>query len=157
MGLFFSGEIAEGLRTLHDMSSTLQAIDPREMLVGIRKGTNGVSTNRVSATFMSFGRGTFWVLPLTYFYPPKSARAHFFFHSVKVHYFCSGPLAFTPSVRKQGMLYLSAEQRRACRSAPERDHEEALAAGRPLRDEVALTNIPRSNVHKQTIKNQHKT
>ena len=41
-------------------------------------GTNGVSTNGFTADFMCFGKGTFWVLPLTYFYLPKSARAHLF-------------------------------------------------------------------------------
>ncbi len=46
---------------------------------GIRKGTNGVSTNGVTANFMFFDRGTFWVLPLTYFYLPKSARAYLFY------------------------------------------------------------------------------
>ena len=30
---------------------------------GGRKGTNGVSTNGVSANFMFLNRGTFWVLP----------------------------------------------------------------------------------------------
>ena len=30
-----------------------------------RKGTNGVSTNGVTANFVFFDRGTFWVLPLT--------------------------------------------------------------------------------------------
>ena len=33
----------------------------------IRKGTNGVSTNGVTANFMFFDRGTFRVLPVTYF------------------------------------------------------------------------------------------
>ena len=33
-----------------------------------RKGTNGVSTNGVTAFLSLFGSGTFWVLPLTYFY-----------------------------------------------------------------------------------------
>ena len=36
-----------------------------------RKGTNGVSTNEVTALGMSFDRGTFWVLTLTYLYLPK--------------------------------------------------------------------------------------
>ena len=45
---------------------------------GNRKGTNGVSTDGVTANFMSFDRGTFCVLPLTYFYLPKSARRTFF-------------------------------------------------------------------------------
>ena len=61
-----------------------------------RKGTNGVSTNGVTANFMFFDRGTFWVLPLTYFYLPKSARAYLFPQSVKIHYFCSGPISVDP-------------------------------------------------------------
>ena len=32
----------------------------------IRKGTNGVSTNGVTATILFFDRGTFWVLPSSY-------------------------------------------------------------------------------------------
>ena len=39
---------------------------------------------------------TFWVLPFTYFYIPQSARAHLFSQSVKVHYFCRGPLSVDP-------------------------------------------------------------
>ena len=38
-------------------------------LPGFRKGTNGVGANGVTAKFMFFDGGTFWVLPLTYFYP----------------------------------------------------------------------------------------
>ena len=45
---------------------------------------------------MIFDRGTFWVLPLTYFYLPKSARAHLFPQSVKIHYLCSGPISVDP-------------------------------------------------------------
>ena len=43
-----------------------------------------------------FHRGTFWVLPLTYFYLPQSARAYLFPQSVKSHYFCSGPISADP-------------------------------------------------------------
>ena len=43
-----------------------------------RKGTNGVSANGVTAIFSLFDRGIFWVLPLTYFYSLKSARAYLF-------------------------------------------------------------------------------
>ena len=39
---------------------------------------------------------TFWVLPLTYLYLPKSARAYLFPQSVKIHYFCSGPIRVDP-------------------------------------------------------------
>ena len=45
---------------------------------------------------MFVDRGTFWVLPLTYFYLPKSARAYLFPQSVKNHYFCSGPISVDP-------------------------------------------------------------
>ena len=63
------------------------------MMEAIRKGTNGVSTNGVTANLISFDRGTFWVLPLTYFYLPKSARAYLFPQSARnKHYFCSGPI-----------------------------------------------------------------
>ena len=62
-----------------------------------RKGTNGVSTNGVTANFMFFDRGTFWVLPLTYFHIPKSARAYLFPRSVKIRYFCSQtPISLYP-------------------------------------------------------------
>ena len=36
------------------------------------------------------------MLPLTYFYLPKSARAYLFPQSVKTHYFCSGPVSVGP-------------------------------------------------------------
>ena len=62
-----------------------------------RKGTNGVSTNGVTANLMFFDRGTFWVLPLTYFHLPKSARAYLFPQSVKIHYFCSRPISVDPT------------------------------------------------------------
>ena len=44
----------------------------------------------VSLQLSCFLTGTFWVLPLTYFYIPKSARAYLFPQSVETHYFCSG-------------------------------------------------------------------
>ena len=65
-----------------------------------RKGTNGVSANGVTANFMFFDGGTFWVPPLTSFYVPKSARVYLFPQSVEIHYFCSGPI--DPFVRNQG-------------------------------------------------------
>ena len=49
-----------------------------------QKGTNGVSTNGVTAIFMFFDRWTFWVLPLADVYLPKSARAYLFPQSVKI-------------------------------------------------------------------------
>ena len=71
-----------------------------------RKGRNGecpraqfrqVQMGSVTATIScSFDRGTFGVLPLTYFYFPKSAMAYLFLQSVKMHYFCSGPIGVDP-------------------------------------------------------------
>ena len=66
-----------------------------------RKGTDGVSTSGVTANSSYFDRGTFWVLPLTCFYVPKSARVYLFPQSVKINYFCSAPLVLTPFVRNQ--------------------------------------------------------
>ena len=62
----------------------------------LRKGTIRVSTNGVAADFISFDRGTFWVLPLIYFNFPKSARAYLFPQSVKTLTFCSGPISVGP-------------------------------------------------------------
>ena len=60
-----------------------------------RKGTNGVSTNSHCRCHV-FDRGTFGVLPLTYLYLPKSARAYLFPQSVRINYFCSGPISVDP-------------------------------------------------------------
>ena len=62
-----------------------------------RKGTNGVGINGVTANFMFFDRRTFWVLPSTYFYLPKGARAYLFPQSIEINYlFCSGPVSVDP-------------------------------------------------------------
>ena len=63
------------------------------MMRGARRGTNGVSTNWVAANFVFFDRGTFGVLPSTYFYLPGSARVYLFPQSVKSHYLCSCPIS----------------------------------------------------------------
>ena len=51
-----------------------------------------------------FDRGTFWVLPLTYFCLPKSANTYLFPPICQnVHYlFAAAPLVLTPFVRNQG-------------------------------------------------------
>ena len=66
-----------------------------------RRGTNGVSNNRVTAHVMFFDRGTFRVLPLIYGYLPKSARAYLFLRSGKIHELlaAAAPLVLTPFVR----------------------------------------------------------
>ena len=48
------------------------------LLQEIQKGMNGVSADGVTANSMFFDGGTFLVLPLTYVYLPKSARAYLF-------------------------------------------------------------------------------
>ena len=62
----------------------------------IRKGTTGVRTHGVAANVMVFDRGTFLVLPLTYLYLPKSARAYLFLILSNNCYFCSGPISVDP-------------------------------------------------------------
>ena len=49
-----------------------------------------------SLQFLCFlDRGTFWVLPLTYFYLPKSARAYLFPQSLKIRQASKGESAKT--------------------------------------------------------------
>ena len=67
-----------------------------------RKGTNEVSTNEVAANVMFLlTEGPFGVLPLTYAYLHKSARAYLFPQSVKLITFAAAPLVVTPFVRNQ--------------------------------------------------------
>ena len=44
----------------------------------VGRGQNGVSTNGVAANFSCFDGGTFWILPLTCFYIPKSVPGRTF-------------------------------------------------------------------------------
>ena len=60
------------------------------------EGTNGVSTGGVTASFDVFDGGTFWVLALTYFCLPKSARVYLFPQSDTINYFCSGLINVDP-------------------------------------------------------------
>ena len=59
------------------------------------KGQTG-SALMGSLHFSCFLTGNLGVLPLTYFYLSKSARAYLFPQSVKIHYFCSGPSSVDP-------------------------------------------------------------
>ena len=69
---------------------------PRGETIEVRRGRNEVSTSGTTANLSFFDRGTFWVLPSTYLYLPKSARAYLFPQSVKTHSFCSGPISVDP-------------------------------------------------------------
>ena len=66
-----------------------------------RKGTNGVGTKEVTADFCFFDSGTFWVLPLTCLYLPKSARAYLFPDVSNILTLAAAPLVLTPFVRNQ--------------------------------------------------------
>ena len=83
--------------SLLDGSAPPRAPEGREAgrLRGDRKGTNGVSTMG-SLQISCFLTGTFWVLPLIYFYIPRSARAYPFYPTYQIHYFCSGPISVDP-------------------------------------------------------------
>ena len=103
-----------------------------------RKGTNGVSTNGVTAKFMCFDRGIFWVLPLTYFYLPKRARAYLFPQSVKSPYFFSGPISVDP-IRPQPRQEVEGREARGRADIP--PHPPGLgrgddAVGNPQRAQI---------------------
>ena len=65
---------------------------------------------------MFFDRGTFGVLPLTYFYLPKSARVYLFPKSVKIHNFCSGPISVDPICPRPNVA--SRQQCHSCHILP---------------------------------------
>ena len=60
------------------------------------KGQMGSALIGVTANFMFLTEFVLGVLPLAYFYIPKSSRACLFPQSVKIHYFCSGPISVDP-------------------------------------------------------------
>ena len=72
--------------------------------VELGKGQMGSALMGSLQMFMFSDRRTFWVLPLTYFYLPKSARAYFFPDPSKCIAFAAAPLVLTPFVRNQGAL-----------------------------------------------------
>ena len=55
-------------------------------------GDKRTPDERATANFCCFNRGTFWVLPLAYFYLPNLSKL--------THYFCSGPMSVDP-IRRQ--------------------------------------------------------
>ena len=61
---------------------------------GLRKGTNGVSANGVTAIFICL-TGTFWILPLTNLILTFQ-KCRVFPQSVKNHHFRSGPMRADP-------------------------------------------------------------
>ena len=71
----------------------------------VGKGTNGVSTNGVTAFLLLFDRWAFGVLPLIYLHLPKSAKAYLFPPICQQHMiFAATPIVLTPFVRNQGRI-----------------------------------------------------
>ena len=105
--------------------------------------TRGLPPLMGSLLFSCFDSRTFWVHPLTYFYIPKSAWAYLFSQSVKIHCFCSGPLALTPFVRNHCFPGL-----------PAPPPPEEVSAGDPGREEAAppRLGLQRTNKHEQENK-----
>ena len=62
---------------------------------GVRKGTNGISTNRVTSNFMFFDRD-FLGTPINLLLSSQKWQGVFFSQAVKIHYFCSGPMGVDP-------------------------------------------------------------
>ena len=100
--LFFS-EIKVGEILVKSPYETCRVLNTKSCLVRTRfgKGQTGSALMGSLQHFMFFDRGTFWVLLLTYFYLPKSARAYFFSQSVEFITFAAAPLVLTPFVRNQ--------------------------------------------------------
>ena len=72
---------------------------------GLGKGQMGSARmGSLQIVCLFLAEGVFGVLPLTYFYIPKSARVYFSPKFVKTHYitFAAAPLVLTPFVRNQG-------------------------------------------------------
>ena len=89
----------------HNFPFLLCSASSQGVMESCRKGTNGVSTNGVTANFMFFLTGTFRVLPLPYFYIPKSVPGRTFFpNPSKFITFAAAPLVLTPLVRNRQPL-----------------------------------------------------
>ena len=100
--LFFS-EIKVGEILVKSPYETCRVLNTKSCLVRTRfgKGQTGSALMGSLQHFMFFDRGTFWVLLLTYFYLPKSARAYIFPQPVKIITFAAAPLVLTPFVPNQ--------------------------------------------------------
>ena len=71
---------------------------------GVRKGTNGVSTNAVTAiSFYVFDRGIFVGTPVNLLLSSQSVTVYLFPNLSKLITFAAAPLVLTPSVRNQGV------------------------------------------------------
>ena len=84
------------------INATENPVDNSSEKCNVRKGTNGVSTNGVTANIIFFETGTFWVLPLSYFYLQKKCRGvPFCPNPSKIITSAAAQLVLTPLVRNQ--------------------------------------------------------
>ena len=73
------------------------ALDPEWRLKLVRNGTNGVSTNGVTANFMLFLTEGLFGHPVNLLLSPQKCQGiPLFPQSVKVRYLCSGPISVDP-------------------------------------------------------------
>ena len=75
----------------------MDGLDPDESFqMDAPGGMMALQEPGVRSEKVQHGVSTNGVLPLTYFYVPKSDRAYLSSKSVKIHYFCSGPISVDP-------------------------------------------------------------
>ena len=74
-------------------------------------GSAGPRLHLQMGSLQIFDRGTFWVLPLTYFYLTKSARVCLFPNLPKLTTCAAAPLVLTPLVRHRGFIWVRSRSR----------------------------------------------
>ena len=90
--------ISAGSEQVHGGLHSEPRAEPRHHVPpgDLGKGQMGSALLGSLRIYCFFDRGTFWVLPLTYLYSAKRARAYLFPQSVEIRYFCSGPVSVDP-------------------------------------------------------------
>ena len=127
--------------------------DLRRRQERLGKGQMGSASLQIPCFFTE---GLLGVFPLTYFYHPKSARAHLFPQLVKNHNFCSGPISVDPICpqprNSQSNENVESTLRRAAERERERErefrkrarttkHGRAVRRGSPQANEWEVTNL----------------
>ena len=95
------GQRELGLQGSRDVEDLHEARMQGDSAAGLGKGQIGSALMGSLQICCFFDRGTFWVLPLTYFYLPQSSRAYLFSNLSKFITFAAAPLVLTPFVRNQ--------------------------------------------------------
>ena len=94
--------------------------DLRRRQERLGKGQMGSASLQIPCFFTE---GLLGVFPLTYFYHPKSARAHLFPQLVKNHNFCSGPISVDPICPQPRNSQSNENVESTLRRAAERERE----------------------------------